>query len=230
MKARTIAAGAVGAAATAATAATVAMAYMRLVRPRQLRWGATDEEVARRMPGDDAVQNPTFNATRAVTVEARPDEVWPWLLQLGCRRAGWYSYDWVDNLGVPSAERLLPEFQGLKVGEIVPFSPDGKQGMWVKAMEPARWMLWGDQKGDATWYWGLERLNEERLRLITRVRVRYRWTSPWILFHLAMDVGDIVMMRKCMLGIKRRAEALAAERKAIVETFENVLLEGLKYG
>lgn len=181
--------------------------YLFVVRPRQLRWGATDEELARSVTGDDVVTQPTFDATRAVSVNARPEQIWPWLLQIGCKRAGWCSYDWIDNVGIPSAERIIPELQHLDVGDIVPMSPDGKMGMWVKSLDSNRWMLWGDKDGDATWCWELYPLDEARTRLVTRLRVRYRWNSPWIIFNLLMDVGNIVMMRKCMLGIKRRAES-----------------------
>ncbi len=110
--------------------------YLRLIRPRQLRWGADDDEVMRRLPGDDDVPRPTFNATRAVTIAARPAEIWPWLIQIGVTRAGWYSYDLLDNLGRHSAERIIPEFQHMAVGQVIPLSPDGKQGQWVKAFEP----------------------------------------------------------------------------------------------
>ena len=182
-------------------------AYLRLVRPWQLRWGATDAEVERSMPGDDDVPRPTFNATRAVTVTARPEQIWPWLVQIGVGRAGWYSYDWLDNLGRHSAERIMPEFQHLAVGDVMPMSPDGKHGNVVKAFEPNRWMLWGDQAGQATWYWGLYPVDERQTRLITRVRMCYRWTSPLTLFNPLVEFADIAMMRKCLLGIKRRAEA-----------------------
>lgn len=163
------------------------------------------------MPGDDVVTYPTFNATRAVTIQARSEEIWPWLVQIGITRAGWYSYDWVDNLGRPSARRIIPELQHLAVGDVIPLSPNGKSGLWVKALEPNQWMLWGDNKGDVTWYWGLSPLGDGHTRLITRVRNRYRWTSPSILFSLPMDVGDIVMMRRCMLGIKQQAESASRQ-------------------
>ena len=184
-------------------------AYLRFLRPWQLRWGATDAEVSLPLPGDEVVARPTFDATRAVTVDAPPAAIWPWLVQIGCNRAGWYSYDLLDNLGRPSADRIIPELQQMAVGDIVPMSPDGKQGHWVKALEANRWMLWGDRQGAVTWFWGLHPLDEKRTRLVTRVRIRYDWKSPWILFNLLLDVGDIVMMRKCMLGIKARAEKLA---------------------
>lgn len=199
-----------------ALSSTIALAvYRRLIRPWQLRWGTTDDEVARPLPGDDGVPRPTFNATRAVTITARPEEIWPWLIQIGVTRAGWYSYDWLDNLGRHSAERIMPEFQHLAVGDVIPLSPDGTQGQWVKAFEPTRWMLWGDKAGDTTWYWGLEPLDERHTRLITRVRMHYRWTSPMlVLFDLLVEFADIVMMRKCLLGIKRRAEATPPRSEA----------------
>lgn len=164
------------------------------------------------MPGDDLVQNPTFNATRAVTVAAQPKDIWPWLVQIGFGRAGWYSYDWIDNLGRPSAQHIIPELQRLEVGDLVPLGPGEGSGLWVKALEADRWMLWADKEGATTWFWGLYPLDDGHTRLITRVRIRYNWTSPWIFFHLALDIGDIVMMRKCMLGIKQRAEAMAEQQ------------------
>jgi hypothetical protein len=190
----------------AALGAVVFGVYLRFIRPWQLRWGATDEEVARAMPGDDVVKHPTFHATRALTIQARPEEIWPWLVQMGIKRAGWYSYDWLDNLGIPSADRIVPELQHLAVGDLIPMSPDGKQGQWVKDFEPNQWMLWWDNTGDATWSWGLSPLDESQTRLITRVRMRYHWLSPMLVFDLLVEFTDIVMMRKCMLGIKQRAE------------------------
>jgi len=190
----------------AALGAVLFGVYLRFIRPWQLRWGATDEEVARAMPGDGVVKQPTFNATRAVTIQARPEEIWPWLVQIGITRAGWYSYDWLDNLGHHSAERIIPEWQHVAVGDLIPISPDGKAGMRVKAFEPNQWMLRWDNKGDVTWYWGLYPQDDSQTRLITRVRSSYRWTKPSILFSLLVAFTDIVMMRKCMLGIKQRAE------------------------
>jgi hypothetical protein len=187
--------------------------YLLWIRPWQLRWGATDEEVLRALPGDGIVERPNFNATRAVTIEALPEDIWPWLVQIGIRRAGWYSYDWLDNLAKPSAEQILPEFQNLKVGDLVPLSPDGKQGFWVKELRPNQWMLWWDKQGEVSWLWLLDPIDDRHTRLITRVRLRYTWLSPAILFHLLIEFTDIVMMRKCMLGIRTRAERLASQQE-----------------
>jgi hypothetical protein len=192
--------------------------YLRFIRPWQLCWGASDEEVARAMPGDEVVKHPTFNATRAVTIKARPEEIWPWLLQIGVTRAGWYSYDWMDNLGRPSAQFIIPEWQHVAVGDVIPMSPDGKQGLRVKDFEANQWMLWWDNKGDSTWSWGLFSLDEGQTRLITRVRSHYHWLSPMILFDLLVEFTDIIMMRKCMLGIKQRAERLSRQTSEPIET------------
>jgi hypothetical protein len=184
----------------------VTAAYLLYVRPWQLRWGAFDEEIERPMPGDEIVKRPTFDATRAITIRARPQEIWPWIMQVGMTRAGWYSYDLLDNLGRPSARRILPQLQNPKIGDVIPMSPDGKQGLYVKDFERDRWMLWWDGKGRSSWAWGLYPVDEARTRLITRVRTRYKWLSPWILFDMLVEFTDIIMMRKMLLGIKERAE------------------------
>jgi hypothetical protein len=182
--------------------------YLVFFRPWQLRWGATDAEVKRSLPGDEIVDKPSFNATRAVTIHAPAQNIYPWIVQMGVSRAGWYSYDLLDNLGRRSAESLLPEHQNIQIGDLIPISPDGKQGMWVKYFRKNKWMLWWDKKGDTTWIWEIHPEGENQFRLITRVRVKYRLFSRAVLFNLLTEFFDILMMRKSMLGIKRRAENL----------------------
>jgi hypothetical protein len=93
--------------AAAALAAGLA-ACRTIVRPRALRWGATQDEVTRPMPGDPIVRTADFVATRAITIDVAPGQVWPWLVQIGSGRAGWYSYDRVDNAGRPQRYRNHP--------------------------------------------------------------------------------------------------------------------------
>lgn len=102
----------------ATVGSAVAVTYLRYVRPWQLGWGATEEERARPMPGDDLVEAPTLDATRAITIRAQPGDIWPWLVQVGVNRSGWYSYDWLDNLGRPSARQVIAELQDIKVGDV----------------------------------------------------------------------------------------------------------------
>lgn len=187
-------------------------AYMLAFRPWQLRWGATDEEVERAMPGDDVVADPDLDATRGLTVQAPPEDIWPWLVQIGYRRAGFYSYDRLDNAGIPSAEWILPEYQDLKVGDDVPI--DRVHRMKVVALEPNREMAWSLPGRGFTWAWGLYPAGEGRTRLVSRIRMKYVWKWPVILGYFVIDVGDFIMMQKCMREIKRRAEGAARETGA----------------
>jgi hypothetical protein len=138
-------------------------------------------------------------------LKSQAEQVWPWLLQVGLTRAGWYSYDILDNLGRRSARRIIPELQGLAPGDVVPMSPDGKQGMRVHSMDAPRSMVWGTP-GETTWAWQLDPHSDGSTRLITRVRSRYQWLSPSIAFSALLEFGDIWMMRKMLLNIRDRAE------------------------
>jgi hypothetical protein len=128
---------------------------------------------------------------------------------MGVNRAGWYSYDLLDNLGRPSAKTIIPQYQHIQVGDIIPMSPDGKQGMLVKDFRENEWMLWGDETGNTSWAWGIYPEGDSRSRLVTRVRAKYTWLFPALLFNLIVEFCDIWMMRKCMLGIKERAESIS---------------------
>jgi hypothetical protein len=185
--------------------AAAAAAYVKAWRPWQLRWGATDEEVARSLPGDEMGPATTFNATRAISIGAPPERVWPWLVQVGTKRAGWYSYDLLDNLGHRSARQIIPELQGLAVGDVVPMSPDGKQGINVYSLDAPHSMLWGTP-GDTSWVWQLDTQPDGTTRLITRIRSRIRWTPMSIAFSGLMELGDFWMIRKMLHGLRERAE------------------------
>jgi hypothetical protein len=193
---------------------TAAVLYTRYARPWQLSWGATPDEVSRPLPGDELVTRPTFNATRAITIAAPPEAIWPWLVQIGLTRAGWYSYDILDNLGHPSARRIIPELQTLAPGDVVPMSPDGKQGIKVHSLDPPHSMIWGTP-GDTTWTWQLDAHPDGSTRLITRVRSRYRWLSPSIAFSALLEFGDIWMMRKMLLNLRDRAEGRVASQQVL---------------
>jgi hypothetical protein len=182
-----------------------------LWRRWHLRWGATPAEVAGPMPGDGLVPVSQFTATRAVTIDAPPREVWPWLVQVGYRRAGFYSYDLLDNLGRPSAETILPEWQQLRVEDIAaPMTnpPTADTSFVVADCErPAR-LVWA--KPDSTWSWTLRALPGGRTRLVTRLRQRYRRGPGTLLTVVLAEFGDFAMMRRMLLGLKRRAESAGA--------------------
>ena len=177
------------------------------------RWGATDEEVAGSMAGDERLPGAEFTPTRAITIAARPEEIWPWIVQIGFGRAGFYAYDLLDNLARPSAERIVPELQQVRVGDWIPMSPvvNETTSFRVAAFEPNVWMLW--QKPDSTWSWSLRPIDGGHTRLVSRIRAKYAWRRPSVLVSLLLlEVGDFFMNRRELLGIKRRAEWLAADR------------------
>jgi hypothetical protein len=183
--------------------------YAKLVRPWARRWGATAEEAARPLPGDQLVTKADYFATRAITIHAPPQEVWPWLVQIGSGRAGWYTYDRIDNAGMPSATEVIPELQQLQVGDLIPMVVGKDIGVRVKELEPDRRMLWWDEQGEYSWEWVLEPADGQT-RLLNRLRVtRHPWTRK-MLYELVAVNGDVVMQRKLLRGIKQRAERLAA--------------------
>jgi hypothetical protein len=183
--------------------------YLRFVRPRALRWGATAEEAVRPLPGDELVAKADYVATRAITIHAPPRDVWPWLVQIGSGRAGWYTYDRIDNAGVPSAADIIPDLQQLQVGDLIPMVAGKDIGVRVKELEPHRRMLWWDEQGEYSWEWVLEPA-DGGTRLLQRLRVtRHPWTRK-MLYELVAANGDVVMQRKLLRGIKQRAERLAA--------------------
>jgi hypothetical protein len=189
-----------------------------LVRPWHMRWGATDTEVGAAMPGDDVVPRVQFNATRAITIARPPQDVWPWIVQLGYRRGGFYTYDLVDNAGERSADRILDEYQRIEVGDMIPMFHESHGlaiAYRVDSFDVNEWMLWvhrphEDEEPDSTWSWRLERLPSERTRLVTRMKQDYRWrTARLAMFNLIlMEFGDFAMERRMLKGIKVRAERL----------------------
>jgi hypothetical protein len=186
-----------------ALAAIVLLAYFVIARPRLGRWGATVGEVGRAMPGDE-VLGTAPSITRAITISAGPERIWPWLVQIGFGRGGWYSYDWVDNDDRPSADQILPEFQHLEVGDRVLMAPD--MGPTVRALEPNRFMLCGGERD--TWCLGLYPLDEFHTRLVSRWRARWPRTPATVFWLLISEPGSFIMERKMLLGIKRRVERM----------------------
>ena len=215
-----------------AAAAAVTMAYVRTIRPWHLTWGATEDEVMRPLPGDDVVPEPGgLNTTRAVTIDAPPDAIWPWLAQMGFGRAGWYSYDLLDNAGRPSANRIMPQYQELGQGDYIPVAAkEGvrvggwqlvppERGFRVAAVEPGRWLVltssgmldWRHPDPITSWCFYLEPVDGHRTRLIERIRSARPDRVAGVLSTPILEVADFIMMRKQMLVIKQRAERAALE-------------------
>jgi len=212
--------------------AIVLAAYLVVLRPRSHRWGATDAELGRSLPGDDLVPNVKVGYTQAITINAPPEEVWPWLVQIGYGRAGWYTYDWFYKFtgsanfydGDRSAERIIPELQDLKVGDAIRIFEQGP--FEVVTLEPNRLLVllarvdWDTKETfdlseampanylNNGWVYVLEEVKENSTRLIVRWRGDY---SPGLGNALGLGIpteaGALIMQPKMLKGIKARAEA-----------------------
>ena len=187
----------------------VMAAYFLWARPYQLRWGATQVELNTSMPGDELDTHPTFLATRAITINATPHEIWPWLVQMGYNRAGFYGYDLIENIGSKSgpqsAERIVPELQHVKVGDEVPISAAGS---WVfYAIEPEQYFIWSGKAADGGFTWALYPINEHQTRLVSRIRWTHHWSPPGQLaLELFTEFTDHLAVRKILQGVKGRVE------------------------
>lgn len=207
------------------TIAGAVSAYMLLVRPWHLHWGATKEECKRALPGDELVPSPRLKATHAITINAPVENIWQWLVQMGQGRGGFYSYDWLENLfglNIYSTDEIIPEYQSLKVGDAIPLAPNGF-AVPVEMIEPNHLLvLHGDSRkatipggpplrpGDfinMSWTFTLEALDTKSTRLIERFRVD--WNPSFVAFvgnRVFLEPASFIMERKMLLGIKHRAE------------------------
>ncbi len=183
--------------------------YLLFARPHQLNWGATQQEVKQSMPGDQLDPHPEFFATRAITITGRPEQIWPWLLQMGYRRAGYYGYDILENQGSPrgirSADRILPEFQQFRVGDEVPIS--SVANMVFYAIEPNRYLIWTGTDQQGSFIWALYPIDANHTRLVSRIRWSFHWTQPRLLaLDLFTEFTDYLAVREILQGVKGRVE------------------------
>jgi hypothetical protein len=196
-----------------------------MIRPWHLRWGATEAELQQPLPGDDVVPNPKHEATHAITIHAPVADVWPWLVQIGQNRGGFYSYSVLENLvgcDIHNANRVVPEWQSLRAGDVLWLHPEAPP-LPVLIVEPGRTMVIGgvaEEQADhleknsraGTWAFVLKELDPSTTRLIVRIRWdRKPGVLDWIYNFGVLEPSHFVMERRMMLGIKRRAEDLAKQ-------------------
>ncbi len=195
-----------------------------LLRAWYSHWGLSAAEAGQPMPGDEYVPRPKSAISGAITIQAPPESIWPWFVQLGCQRGGWYSYDLLDNGGQPSARQIIPEYQRLAVGDIIKAMPNGGFGFPVAAFEPDRYLVMAgtmDTKtgqpadpahppleffsGDQTF--SLVPVSAGATRLVFRMRTD--WNSKPLLNFIYKGILEpisFVMARKTLVNIKKRAE------------------------
>lgn len=189
-------------------AAALGGLYYALLRRRILTYGATGEEAAARLPGDELLEDADGVSTRAIEIEAPATAVWPWLAQMGpSPRGGAYTYDWIENLlglNMHSVDRVLAEFQHPETGDTIAY---GANRMRLERVEPQHVLAWRSEDGNWVWTFVLEQ-HDGMTRLISRNRFRLPTLAARI-GMLPMEPGSLVMERKMLRGIKRRAERLA---------------------
>jgi hypothetical protein len=210
----------------AVAALTLAGGYLALLvgaRRWRLHWGATDEEIARPLPGDDLIASSKLDSTHAITIHAPAERIWPWLAQAGYGgRAGFYSYDVLERrFGARNSDRLNLDLAALTVGDTVPFAPG--MPMTVAVADPPKvlvlWQItsaskaidptgpWGDDHVAWSWAFVLEPVDAETTRLLTRMRVSYQPAAKWAPYvHLLLEPAHFVMGRRQLLGLRQRAE------------------------
>lgn len=184
-----------------------------LLRPWLRRLGANQAELRRTYPGDDLFGHAEV-ITRAITIDARAADIWPWIVQMGYGRAGWYSLDLLDNLGRSSAHQIIPAFQQLEVGDEVASGP--RSAFRVHDIEPERFLVltYEGKAGGASWLFWLEPIDDHSTRLVERIR-GHASANPLVqLTALLGDAGDVVMMLTHLQNLKRRSERSAEQRRA----------------
>lgn len=198
--------------------------YEALLRPWHEHWGATESEMIEILRGDHLVAAPAHQVTRAISIEAAPGQVWPWIAQLGADRGGFYSYDWLEDrfgLDIHSATDVRPEWQDLSVGDVVYANRARTGGWYVADLKPGELLVLAmadllrdrplrrDEglRWEFLWTFAL-RPEGAGTRLIVRERVAFgSRLSKWLM--APMGLVSFVMTRKMMYGIKARSEALA---------------------
>lgn len=195
----------------------LAAVYERVLRKRILNWGATEEEAAMALPGDELLPDAEMVATRAITIDTPPSAIWPWLVQMGVGRGGAYTYDWIERrfgLDIRNTNRIIPEFQNLSVGDVLPMRP-GDPGMRIEVLEPERAM--SARSEDGAWVWSFALLpSGASSRLVSRNRARVRTAAERAVMAV-MEPASLVMERKMLRTLKRNAEGLTASDATVAQ-------------
>jgi hypothetical protein len=195
-----------------------ASAYAFVIRPWMLRWGSTVEERTRPLPGDDIEADATYVTTRAATINAPAETIWPWLVQMGQDRAGFYTHNWVERLlqsGIPDTSEIRREWQHIEVGNLMRTNRDigGKPMGWPVAAVDAGHSLVVTSKSmpAGTYAFVVEPIDRNTSRLIVRDRARWRW-SEWLFVVLLYEPLHAYMETGLITGVRRRAEATVLEQ------------------
>ena len=207
---------------TGAFLVAIAALWHRWVTPWHERWGATDAEARGGLPGDGLVPEPAQQVTRATTIDAAPDDVWPWIVQLGADRGGFYSYEWLENLfglGIHNADEVVPQWQRRSVGDLVLADAAGSYGWYVMEVRPADTLVLQvadvragrpirrdeQLRWEFSWSFVLRPAPGRRCRLLVRERTGFGSRLTEVAMS-PVGIVSFVMTRQMLRGIKARAE------------------------
>jgi len=214
---------------TAALSIALLVVFRPLLRGWYLHWGSTESETARQLPGDELVPHPRVKYTRGITIEATPDRIWPWLVQMGQGKGGLYSYEQLENLAgcnIHNADQILPQFQNVKVGDQVKLGPKGYPAFTVLGVHPQEALVLAaadvipephnqklpdplpEEYTISNWVFYLNPITSHSTRLLVRGWLDYEPNSwkQWFIWRALTEPIAFVMERKMMREIKKRAE------------------------
>lgn len=196
------------------------------LKPLRDRWGMTKKQLAREFPGDHIVTEPKSEFTHGIDIDAPAESVWPWVVQMGKGRGGFYSYELLENLmglGIYNTDKVLAEFQHTRVGDMIPFGPESAYPLVI--CEPGSAMViencddldtkksYDPEQGrpdnflHLSWLWFIEPINDKKSRFISRNRLNYKSSIiNRMMIGLLLEPIVFAMDRKMCLGIKKRAE------------------------
>jgi len=195
----------------------VAFPFVLLLCPLHRRLGATRKEFRSSMTGDAEISHASHQTTRGILINASAEKVWPWIVQMGYRRAGWYGFDQMDNDGIPSANTILPEFQSLQIGQII-----GEEGLEVRSIRANESLVLSFSYPNTVWVfkegiwpkfgsssleYKLDAIDADRTRLIIRMRFKLKLLALPTLWWPFFEIGDLLNACKQLAGIKKRAES-----------------------
>ncbi len=206
---------------TGTAAAGAAVTYLLFGRRRCLTWGASAEDVERPMPGDDLLEYADLVSTRAISIDAPPSAIWPWLVQMGSGKGGMYTYDWIENmlgLNMHSVDEILPQFQDRKVGDVEQLGSKGPR-LRLTVLEAERALVVRSDDGNWVWAFCLYPGADGHTTLVSRNQIATPDASrSRRLFNtFVMEPGSLMMERKMLQGIRQRAERLAIQTVAAAE-------------
>jgi hypothetical protein len=191
-------------------AVAILVATFALIHRWTYTWGATEAEVQRALPGDELIARTPADSTHAATIDALPEEVWPWIAQMGDERGGFYSYTFIENLLsgkdlYHNANAVLPRLQDPQPGEGMVMD-----SLKVHSLEPGKWLLAAQtsEKGnyDWVWLWHVEPVGSNQTRLLVRQAMRLSLGTSNPVLTTLTDLGSFVMERRMFAGLKLRAE------------------------